>query len=502
MSFLLLFIVVSFQLRSQILPKDSSSLNYRIVGFSFPADADCKNYKIEIATGNYTNEDSFAKRIILSQVSKTNKLIAEVPSFGSYYTWRIVYARNKKSALYHFRTTLSKDVDTTITRLNIMQPAETYKDAYVGIDGSGVIYDMKGNPVWCIPDSDKFNNVVGDMKFTPQGTITYLVDQTGYEINYTGQRLWKTPSYPVDTGTGFYHHELTRLANGHYMMLGTEFFWYSKVKTKDTSYFVTVADTVKHDKYTGMVGSAFSEAPGAKNRGRYGTIVELDENGKIVWYWKSSKYLNSSDYVNYWPQDVSQRYEPHENAFWFDEKNKVVYLSYRNLNRIIKIDYQSGKVLNTYGEIYKRGVLPSKSNGLYCNQHGIRRSQDGYIYLFNNNLCQYSDPRPSVIMMREPASEKDTLKTVWEYKCDADKYKRGFYSGGIGIELPDRSMFICLGSDYAKLMIVNRDKKTLWSALPETYSKDRKTWEPSGKIYRANLITRKDLERLIWSSLN
>lgn len=501
--FLLVFITVSIQLRSQILPKDNSCLNYRIVGFSFPADNGSKSYQIEIAAGRYKTEDSFEKNIILSPVSKTNRLIAEVPAFGSYYTWRVVYEHKKsgkqKSALYHFSTVLNKQVDTTKRRLNIQYPAETYKDAYVGIDGCGVIYDMMGNPIWFMPDSAGSNNNIADMQFTPQGTITYLVDQTGYEINYNGERLWKTPSYDVDTGTQFYHHEFTRLANGHYMILGTEFVWYNKIKTKDSSYFITIPDTTKHNKYTGAVGSGFSEAPGAKNRGRYGTIIEMDENGKIVWYWKSAKYLLASDYVNFWPRDISQRYEPHENAFWFDEKNKVIYLSYRNLSRIIKINYPSGKILNTYGEIYKQDSLP-KGNKLFCNQHSIRRSKDGYIYLFNNNYCQRADGHPSVMIMREPVSEKDTLETIWEYNCATDGYTRGFYSGGIGIELPDRSMFICLGSDYAKLLIVNRDKKTLWSALPETYSTDRKKWEPSGKIYRAGIISRKELEHMIWNT--
>ncbi len=500
--FLLFFVFVSSHLRAQIVPRDNSSLNYRIIGFSFPADNECKSYRIEIASGDYNTEDSFIKNIILSPVSKTNRLIAEVPAFGSKYTWRIIYAHKKndiqKSAFYHFSTNITKQVDTTFRRLNIIQQAGAYKDAYVALDGGGVIYDMKGNPVWYLPDPGASNYLVGDMKLTPQGTITYIVDQACYEVNYNGQKLWQAPTYKADTGTGFYHHEFTRLANGHYMVLGTEFVWYSRTKTKDSSYMVVIPDTVKHDKYSGAVGSAFIDSPGAKNRGRYGTIIELDKNGKIVWYWKSSKYLLASDYVNYWPQDMSKRYEPHENAFWFDEKNKAIYLSYRNLSRIIKIDYPSGNVLHTYGEIYKRGSIP-KENSLFCNQHSVRRSADGNIYFFNNNYCHGSDSDPSIMMLKDAVSEKDTTETVWEYKCSRDKYTRGFYSGGIGMELPDRSMFICLGSDYAKLMIVSREKKILWSALPETYSNDRKTWEPTGKIYRANIISRKDLERMIWA---
>jgi len=494
---ILILFIVSSHLRGQVFPKENSTLHYRIIGFSFPAGDGGNNYQLEIASGNYTTEDSFKKNIILSPRSKTNKLIAEVPAFASHYTWRIVYKHKwggeNKSELYHFSTGYIRAIDKAQRRLNIMQPATTYKDAYVFIDGTGVMYDMNGNPVWYIPDSSS----AGDIKTTPQGTITYYEGITGYEIDYNGKKLWTTPPYDRDTGTGYHHHEFTRLANGHYMVLGTDFVWYSKVKAGDSSYFVTVPDTIKHDYNAGGEGSSFVDKPTAKNRGRYCTIIEYDEKGNVVWLWRSAKHLMETDYVNYWPADISRRYETHLNAFYFDEKNKVIYASYRNMSRIMKIEYPSGKVLRNYGESYKKGVQP-KGNSVFCNQHSIRRSKEGYLYFFNNNYCYGNTKPPTILLMREPATDTNELEKVWEYECPVDGVKKGFYSGGIATELPDSSFFICLGSDYAKLMIVNRGKKTLWSALPEMRSNDGKTWVPTEKIYRANLITRKELEQLIW----
>lgn len=498
----LVFITVSLQLRSQILPKDGSNLNYRIIGFSFPAShkADIK-YTIEIAAGNYSSLDSFKKNIIFSKVSKSNKIIAEVPAFGSDYTWYINYscktAKLKSSPLYHFSTVKNDRVDTTKTRLNILQPADTNKDAYVAVGAGGVIYDMQGNPVWCIADTYGKSNNLSDLKFTPQHTITFMIDQAGYEINYDSKVLWQTPPHDTltyDTGADYYHHEFTRLSNGHYMILGTEFFWYKKATVNDSTYFITTPDRTRHNKYNGVAG--------VKDRGRYGILIELDEKGNVVWSWRSSKYLLTSDYVNFWPKDTSQKFEPHENAFYFDEKNGAIYLSYRQISRIIKIDYPSGKVVNTYGEQFKPGLQP-KGNGIFCNQHSIRRSQEGNLYLFNNNTCNGPEAVPSIVMMKEHVSGNAdyNLQKVWEYNCSTDgNTENGFPFGGNVIELPDRSMFICMGSDYPKLLIVNRQKKVLWSAILEKYDNNRKIWSVAQKIYRANMISRKELEYLIWNA--
>src|ERR1700749_4896888 len=109
--FLLLIISVPLQLRAQIFPKEGSILNYRIVGFAFSASQTSgkeNKYKIEIAEGNHTNVDSFKKHIIKSLLTNKKKIIAEVPAFGSAYTWRITNDAHaislKNEQLHHFRT--------------------------------------------------------------------------------------------------------------------------------------------------------------------------------------------------------------------------------------------------------------------------------------------------------------------------------------------------------------------------------------------------------------
>ena len=486
--------IAPFRVFSQVMPKEGSLLNYRIIGFSFPQVPVANKYKIEIAKGNHNRIDSFTKNIVVTGSTKKNRIIAEVPSFGSQYTWRIVSTKKKKNnntPLYHFSTLMNDHVDTNKLHLRVLQPAaEKYKDYYVSVDAGGVLYDMTGKPVWFIPDTNGIGGYVADLKFTTQGTITFLYKQA-YEIDYNANILWKAPNkgeISQDTSGEFYHHEFTRLFNGHYMVLGMQVLMCRPVSANDSNYIIAAAQTKAQQGY---------------RKGRFGTIIEYDEQGNVVWSWKALNYLQHSDVGYYNGSDSGVKYDPHDNAFYFDENNKWVYLGFRNLNRILKIEYPSGKILRTYGEVFQpRGL--EEVGSLFCNQHSINRTQDGYLYVYNNNSCGHVDSLPTVVIIEEPELQGGAIKKIWQYTTTIDSvnlqgYRKQFGSGGNAIELPDRSFFVDMGSDYSKLFIVNREKKELWSALPERFLETDQKWAAIHE-YRANIISRKDLETLIWNA--
>ena len=489
----LLLFVTQNQLTAQIFPKEGSKLYSRIIGFSFPAQSWSVKYKIEIAAGDYNTESSFEKKIINSVSSKSNKIIAEVPSFGSQYTWRIVFtakdSAKTKSILYHFSTKISPDSDTALTRLRVINSAKKYKDGYVLLDCNRALYDMKGNPVWFLPGTEITNQQAypRDLKITPEGTITFIAGIRPYEISYDGNILWQHKESLSSQDSETFHHEFTRLANGHYMAIVFENVFRQLPPFKD-SLLQNATDTARHNRNV-----------------KFNSIIEFDANNQIIWRWNSYDYFIKSDLFsqpgNDGAFDVTNL---HENSFYFDETNKTIYLSFRNLNRIIKIKYPEGNVLNTYGPAYKPGISQFK-NDLFCNQHSCRLSQKGYLYLFNNNTCSASGI-PKIIMMQQPATGKTNLKKVWEYECPVDlnnalvKEKKAFTSGGNVLELPDQSMFVSMGYPYCQTLIVSHDKKILWCAVPEKYNTVEKKWHLPDQLYRASIITRKDLEQLIWNA--
>jgi hypothetical protein len=212
---LLFIFIVPAKLRAQIFPAEGSKLNYRFAGISYPAKAEVSKYKIEIAAGNYNTDDSFSSHVIQALTVKGNKIIAEVPSFGAAYTWRVTAHGDKgpaKNVFHHFSTLTIPAVDTAHTRLRVIKQAEKHKDDYIFLDGNRALYDMNGQPVWYLPDVDKRNaekSLMRDLKLSPQGTITFMYEEQGaYEINFNGDILWKAPNNGKVSGgsTETYHH--------------------------------------------------------------------------------------------------------------------------------------------------------------------------------------------------------------------------------------------------------------------------------------------------------
>ena len=495
--------ILSYQADSQVFPKEGSSLNYRLIGFSFEHRLPGCKYKVEIAEGNYNDVDSFSKNIVKTFSSDTNKVINEVPSFGKQYTWRVTYKntktkKNTNSDLYHFSTKLILTVDTSITRLRVIKKAEKYKDAYVFLDASKTLNDMNGMPVWFLPALDERPPInflsSGDYKITNRGTITFLDNlraPQAYEVDYNGNILWKAPNTGEVSGdtTEHYHHQLTRLSNGHYMVLGQESLSLKLPGRVDRSFLIDKAnkgkiilDSSTHTYYERM---------------QFGTVIEYDSTGKVVWSWKSSGYFKGSDVYNHTTdKGVFDVDDLHENAFYF---------SFKNVSRIIKIQYPEGNILRVYGKLYEP-EKPGYENPLFHHQHSCRISEDGSLYLYNNNN-RHVGSLPTLLFMKEPVSDQDTLKKVWEYVCTTDSIDKSlvmppnFFGMGSVEELPDKSILACMADDeYTRLFIVNKEKEILWSALPERWILNDHKWRAILE-YRVSIITdHKALEQMIWNS--
>ncbi len=499
---IVLFLSMPSLSQGQILPKEGSHLNYRLVGFSFPYQKNSSSHcYIEIARGNFNKEDSFSKSIVKNVAANSSKMIVELPYFGTTYTWRTVVTETGKSpvksSFHHFTTDMVPNVDTTATRVRIIKPTEKYKDACFLLDGALAIYDMNGRPLWYLPAKEELNTTgdleTRDMNFTPQGTITFMNKQI-FEVDYSGNILWKGPESNSGRGGAMrenFHHEFTRLKNGHYMVLGFEFVYWD---TRQTNKLVMVSEA--------NIGAGRADTNFRRNR--IGTIYEYDNQGKEVWSWHGTQYFNGSDIFYHMMPDGSHNLFTHDNAFYFDEQEGTIYISYKNISRIVKIKYPEGTTINNYGEKYAPGV-PEAGNGIFCSQHCCRVDHEGNLFLFNNNECKPGET-PTIVVMKQPKTPKEKISKIWEYVCpleEADKKDSTNYifrTGGSVQELPDGEIFSCMSTEYSKLFIVNKNKEVLWSAMPEKWNPTKNAWERAHS-FKANMIcSRKDLEKLVWSS--
>ena len=492
--------------KAQVIPADGDTVNFRLVGFSFPVSDNKGNVDVEIARGFFSSVDSFQQNILLTLRAQGNKVIGAVPDFGMQYTWRVVPMAGKKSknatVLHYFTTGSSPDIDTNVNRMRVVKPAVQYGDAVVFSDRNKVLYDMKGNPLWFLPHIKGVvndNTPVRNLRASTAGTITFLANNMPYEIDYHGKILWHPPyesGMERDTAER-YHHEFKRLKNGNYMVMGNDLVFGQWV-TSETGAILTIVPR-----------QVAVRNPGGFVKMKLATLLEYDKNDSLLWSWKAADHFSETRGAAEVP--ASGEYGNHENSFSFDEGKKVIYISYKNTDQIVKIKYPEGTVLNVFNneEPAEQRVRFPASEKLFANQHSCKIAKSGDLYLFSNNMDK-PGALPTIVKLRERIEGTPGLEKIWEYQypvnlnTDGAKIFAGggnvFTNGGNVIELEDESLFVSMCHPFGNLFIINKDKKLLWDAVMEKRNATTGNWEETDQ-YRGSIISKRSLlEQIIWGT--
>ncbi len=436
-------------------PAPDAVLHYRLIGFTFPEQRKADAYRLEVF--DYNIKGDYAKPL-LSRQEDDNKIIATVPSFGKKYTWQVKYLKKGRvfdsSLRYSFTVSSHPFLNDNAARIQIVDSAVKYKDLLVFIDYTRTLHNMAGEALWYLPMikgvADSSAAKIRDMKLTDDGTITFVTEKNIHEIDYDGNVLWSGPNDGRVSGDTIeqYHHQLTKLSNGHYMTIGN-----------------TLIDpaSLKADRTVTAEAGSMAKTP-------CGTIIEYKRNNDIVWLWNSCDYLKEGDPTT------------HFNSFHFDEKNKTIYTSYRNISRVVKAAYPSGKVLAQYGyDVNKNGI--TTGDDMFYSLHNVGLSSNGHLQMFNNNfkmlnaMPKENDTRVStVLVLKEPSSPVDSLQKLWEFPCNMDTLTATISSGGGSVhELNKGDYLVCMGLP-GRYFIVSADKQLLWNAI--TYQKNAEgKWE-------------------------
>ncbi len=470
--FVLIFLLAPIAIYANIVPADNAKLNYRLIGFSFLQQENATAYRLEI----YEDGNIQSKPLLIKE-QKDNKIIATVPAFGKKYSWRVKYLNKKKviatSELYHFSVNENPHLGENRARIVVLSSAPKYKDMLFFFDNTKTLCNMQGEVLWFLPVipgiTDSSVGMIRDIKLTDDGTITFLTKKNVYEIDYDANILWsahKDDSIYTDSVEQF-HHEFTKLSNNNYMTIGN-----INVLANSTKQPQVRNDTAKNVTPKTMCGM----------------ILEYNPQRQIVWKWNSCNYVDAVDAVS------------HFNSFYFDEKKRVVYSSYRNLNRVLKVAYPSGKILAQYGEDARQsGSL--KGTGMFYYQHNCGVNSDGDLMLFNNNYKAHlpapqrnSESIASVTVFKEPVTESDNLEVLWEFKIDFDSLASPVSAGGGSVcELDKGDYLVCTGIP-GRNFIVSKEKKVLWNVLTERYEGGWKSMDG----YRASPVRPAALPQLLF----
>jgi len=493
------FLIFVLNCCAQVLPAPGAKLNYNQVMFEYPKVTGADLYIIQVTEG--ASAVAFNSRKLIQQKDSATATMLSGLKFGSTYQWRYAGIINGQRAAWHGPFSF-KIVDDSITRKNFAKLVITKNDSsksaggLILIDATHTIIDRSGKMVWYLPDinwrfafqqptrsvngllltekSISINPVVFDLRLTPVGTITCLIDSQVAERNLSGNIIWQAPDNGKVSGLGGegYNHDFKRMPNGHYMVLGNELWHKLPIQYSDTTW-----GKKKFGDRRFFNGQEYSKV-------EFGTVIEYDSAGNVVWSWNSRNYL---EYDPLRPRIRNQLIEyplkPHINAFSVDLNNEFVYVGFRDISRIVKVEKSTGKVVDSWGlRLYLGGA--NHPLGLH-QQHDANILSDGNIAVFNSNDYPGSDSIPAaVIISQQPA---DSGKIIWQFDCQLDSAgRRANRNGGNVDELKNGNLLICTGTSD-QVMEITKSKKIVWQCDIKNTTKDGIPY--AHRLYRAHYIS-------------
>lgn len=444
---LVLFLFIGFCLQGNIIPKDSTTLNYTHVVFEYPPIQNAFVYEIFFYKNNQV--DPFH-----SQRDSTHITFCCLFEFGNSYRWNYI-AYNKqmqaifKSPQYSFSIANDRAYDTA-SYDNLVRGSYQNNGLYL-IDQTRNIITSKGQELWRMPILKNLSltseSNMRDLRMTKSGTFTVLIAPSiAIEFDKDGNILWMAPHSTLTDTNQYekYHHDFRKLNKGTFMVMSeTEGSSIIKV-SKEQQNLLLKSQKIKLENNTLYYNDVF------------GTLIEYSTNGEVLWKWSSKDFLTEQVLDGWIPEG------PHSNAFFFDEVKKHIYFGFKNLGLILKIEYPSGKVIKTFGLQLSNNQLVT-SQGVFAQQHSIEIIRNGNILIFNNDSCDLEEINSSLVVLNEQSPEKDKL--VKKVSCRFDNQDDGkAFKYGSAEELPDGNILLGIG---AKGRVVVLDPRSDYELLQD-----------------------------------
>jgi hypothetical protein len=468
---------------AQLNPKPRAKLNYNQVMFDCTKVKGAGMYVFQLAED--TTGASF-EHVLLEQKDSAPATLISGLQFGKKYQWRYAGLVKGQAPVWrgpwHFEITTDPLLQYGLINFDVLKnEAGNNAGGLIINDCTHTIVDRNGNMVWYLPKINwhpimvkkniEIKPQIFDLRLNPCGTITYLANALADETDLDGNNLWKGPDNGEVSGgsTELYNHDFKRVANGHYMLLGGEQ-WRKLPAYKDTAGFFK-----KYPSRKIIDGHEYGEV-------EFPTLIEYDKKGKVIWSWKGEDYFDPDAF------DTTKgifELKPHVNAFSVDQKDEFVYIGFRNVSRIVKIEKKTGKVVDSWGD--KTSVrMPARFVGLH-RQHDANILNDGTIAVFNNNDYPGLDSFASVLLISQREEDSSNNYVAWSFSCDLDSLNRhDERNGGNVDQLPNGNFLVCMGN-MNRIFEVTRNKKIVWDAALVPEGKAGNNF--FHRLYRAHYIS-------------
>ncbi|MEO0470155.1 MAG: arylsulfotransferase family protein [Bacteroidota bacterium] len=413
-------------------PAQNARLNYLHIPFQWDSLA-TDEFELEIA-----EDVDFGKVVFRQKTTRARLVVREKLAFGKTYFWR---AKPSKFVHRFFTQSCSK-VNPDLWRHQIVQNRTSIRDNWlICVDKPGVIIDLKGRPVWFHPDTTIKRFF--DLRILPNGHIAYLrargqkegnENLLFEEITPDGQLIWQGPNRGEVSGLDSerYHHAYQILPNGHYLLAGDEF--------------------VK------------KELPNGKGPvlARLGTLLEYDQQGDLVWSWKSSEHLSEQRIFS----NRQDNNPIHLNGFHQAPGQPHIYASFRYLNEVFVIDKKDGKIIET-------------EKGPFQAQHSPT-VEGKTLWLYDNRSGKDGDTISSVLALNLETDSSTRFQLDF-----GDRRNSWSKSKGDVDILGKVQLLACMGS-VPRTVLIDQGKGIIWEALHQFREHPDQPWAGVIANYRAH----------------
>jgi hypothetical protein len=199
----------------------------------------------------------------------------------------------------------------------------------------------------------------------------------------------------------------------------------------------------------------------------YDQLSEYNKAGELVWQWDPKIYFpfNSTRHMSIGLNETFRGGADwmHANSFAWDKSNEVIYLHVRNLDTILKIDYNTKEVLwdaGRGGDFDLLNDADEEVESIFYHGHSLEMIGPNRFIIYDNDL--YNASNPSTMTLENSSGNSRFL----EFEIDEDNYvmkqtwswtphNASYYfpeSGGDADRLPDGNT---LGTFAGKALVLN-----------------------------------------------
>ena len=443
--YVVFFFMINFILpvSAQFLPKDDAKLNYNQIYFEYPYNENAVFYNIYLAIDSSQAKSDFKNYLINTYKDKTPAARIDELQFGKKYKWYVetnLKSGEKINSDIHYFSILNTVYNDT-TKYSVKQyynKKDKIEDGLIWCDHLHCALNRKGKVVWFIPplNSDfKEDRQIRDFRFQKNGTVTFISEPEAYHTDRDLNIIWKGPNDGKisKAKNEFYHHCFELLLNGNYMALGNEYLELERTDSKDT----------------------------VSRKVELATLIEYNRFGEIVWSWKM---------IDHFPLDLLASNEgnavmnPHCNSFSIDKENKFIYLGFRDISRVIKIDKVSGKIVSSYGKKLNKTDTVLNETSIFSHPHDATILSNNRLMVLNNNEVS-KGKISSLEIMNLPNNTTNKIKSVFSFKFNFDTLTNGKSMKLGGAKILTNGNFLINEGVINRIIEVTKSKELLWDLM-------------------------------------